>query len=97
MAMRSAVLGFGLAACLGSCETILVKIRHQDAAEHIAELQRSAIGGRRVDCDRLGVPLGPELLALRPEDADDAPMACGGGGDLLQIGGRPGPGAPNAE
>ena len=40
------------------------------------------------ECRRLGLPLGPELMPLRPEE-DNVPMACGSGcgdGGLLQIG-----------
>ena len=40
-----------------------------------------------VACDRLGVPLGPELLALRPEEDEEVPMACGSEG-VVQIGDR---------
>lgn len=40
-----------------------------------------------LECRRLGLPRGPDLLPLRPAD-DGVPMACGsgcGGDDLLQI------------
>lgn len=32
-----------------------------------------------VECARLGVPLGPENLSLRPATDDSVPMACGSG------------------
>jgi TorA maturation chaperone TorD len=38
-----------------------------------------------LECARLGVAPGPLALALRPDLADDAPMACGSSGDLIQI------------
>ncbi len=42
-----------------------------------------------VECERLGVPLGPASMELRPEEPDDVPAACGTGDDgLVQIGGR---------
>ncbi len=42
-----------------------------------------------VECERLGVPLGPAAMELRPEEPDDVPAACGTGDDgLVQIGGR---------
>ena len=31
------------------------------------------------ECERQGVPAGPEMLALRPDDEDGVPMACGSG------------------
>jgi TorA maturation chaperone TorD len=37
------------------------------------------------ECRRLGVPVGPQFLPLRPESLDDAPMACGSGSELVQI------------
>ena len=52
----------------------------------LAELCEVFLG---VECERLGVPLGPELLALRPEEDEDVPMACGGE-SVVQIGDRPG-------
>ncbi len=43
-----------------------------------------------VECERLGVPLGPAAMELRPEEPDDVPAACGTGDDaLVQIGARP--------
>jgi TorA maturation chaperone TorD len=39
------------------------------------------------ECRRLGLPQGPEFLALRPEGPDDVPMACGSDDseELVQI------------
>lgn len=38
------------------------------------------------DCARLGVEAGPVDLAVRPEEPDETPMACGSAGDqLIQI------------
>lgn len=41
------------------------------------------------ECRRLGAPLGPAVLALRADEPDRAPMACGSQGEdaLVQIGG----------
>jgi TorA maturation chaperone TorD len=49
-----------------------------------------------VECDRLGVPLGPELLALRPEEDENVPMACGSEG-VVQIGDRAASGVSDFE
>jgi TorA maturation chaperone TorD len=38
------------------------------------------------ECRRQGVAAGPDLLALRPEEPDGAPMACGPDPALVQIG-----------
>ena len=48
------------------------------------------------ECDRAGVPSGPEVLRLRSPSDGDAPMACGTGSEpgLLQIQGLS---APRAE
>jgi TorA maturation chaperone TorD len=59
----------------------------------LAELCEVFLG---VECERLEVPLGPELLALRPEEAEDAPMACGSEG-VVQIGDRSALGVPEIE
>lgn len=40
----------------------------------------------RSACARLAAPVGPHLLELRPADFDDAPMACGSGSELVQLG-----------
>ena len=69
MVIRSAVLALGLAACLGSCETIPVTLRHQGAAEHIAELQQSAIGGLTLSVE------SQQLLRLMHLDDDYASSA----------------------
>ncbi len=37
------------------------------------------------ECQRLVIPLGPELLMLRTGSLDDAPMACGSDSELVQI------------
>jgi TorA maturation chaperone TorD len=42
-----------------------------------------------VECDRLGVPIGPEVLELRTAASDDVPMACGSE-DLVELGGGAG-------
>jgi TorA maturation chaperone TorD len=39
-----------------------------------------------VECAWLEVPIGPELLELRPVEPDGVPMACGGEDDLVQLG-----------
>jgi TorA maturation chaperone TorD len=59
----------------------------------LAELCEVFLG---VECDRLGVPLGPELLALRPEEDEPVPMACGSDG-VVQIGDRSFLGVPELE
>ncbi|MBI4560716.1 MAG: molecular chaperone TorD family protein [Candidatus Rokubacteria bacterium] len=38
------------------------------------------------ECARVGVPAGPEFVRLRSPRPADAPMACGPGAELLQIG-----------
>jgi TorA maturation chaperone TorD len=38
----------------------------------------------RSDCSRLGIPVGPVFMELRPE-VDDAPAACGGGGSFIPL------------
>ncbi len=51
----------------------------------------------RVECERLDLPLGPDVLELRSTEPDGVPMACGSGDDeLVQLGGgaaRRGPSA----
>ena len=37
------------------------------------------------ECARLGVQAGPVDLVVRPETADETPMACGSGAELIQI------------
>ncbi len=59
----------------------------------LAELCEVFLG---FECDRLGVPLGPELLAVRPEEAEDVPMACGSE-SVVQIGGGSASGVPELE
>jgi putative dimethyl sulfoxide reductase chaperone len=39
----------------------------------------------RAECGRVGVPSGAIDLAVRPEDVDETPMACGSGDDLIRI------------
>jgi TorA maturation chaperone TorD len=47
-----------------------------------------------VECGRLGVPIGPEILELRTSGDDDVPMACGSD-DLVELGsGAGGAGMP---
>jgi DMSO reductase family type II enzyme chaperone len=41
------------------------------------------------ECDRVGVPAGPELLRLRSPSLGEVPMACGPADELLQIDSRP--------
>jgi putative dimethyl sulfoxide reductase chaperone len=41
------------------------------------------------ECARVGVNAGPVDLAVRPEVADDTPMACGSADELIQIQRRP--------
>jgi TorA maturation chaperone TorD len=41
------------------------------------------------DCARLGIAAGPVDLVVRPEAADDAPMACGSADELIQIQRKP--------
>lgn len=37
------------------------------------------------ECARAGVPVGPQVLELSPEEPDSIPMACGSPSDLVQI------------
>lgn len=37
------------------------------------------------ECRRLGLPVGPAHLELRPPEPDEVPMACGSSSSLLQI------------
>lgn len=37
------------------------------------------------ECRRLGLPVGPPHLELRPSEPDNVPMACGADSSLLQI------------
>ena len=41
------------------------------------------------ECERLGVEAGPADLAVRPDTADDTPMACGSADELIQIQRKP--------
>jgi hypothetical protein len=45
-----------------------------------------AVAFLRSECARFEVPPGPELLPVLPYEEDGAPMACGDGSDLVQIG-----------
>lgn len=40
-----------------------------------------------IECARLGVPLGPENLSLRPATDDSVPMACGSGTECAAMAG----------
>jgi DMSO reductase family type II enzyme chaperone len=44
-----------------------------------------------LDCSRLGVPVGPQSLPLRPASDDRVPMACGSGAECMAM---PGAGEP---
>lgn len=37
----------------------------------------------RSECEREGVPVGPEFLELSPAEEDDVPMACGDGSEAM--------------
>ena len=39
----------------------------------------------RLECERFNVPIGPELLRLRPTDLMDECFTCGSGEELIQI------------
>jgi len=50
-------------------------------------LGRLCEGFLLVECDRLGIAVGPEVLELRSTEPDSVPMACGSEDeDLVQIG-----------
>ncbi|MFQ5349081.1 MAG: molecular chaperone [Thermoanaerobaculia bacterium] len=52
----------------------------------------------RVECERLDLELGPQVLELRSTEPDGVPMACGSGDDqLVQLGSAERGGPPGAE
>lgn len=44
-----------------------------------------------LDCNHLGVPVGPQSLPLRPATDDRVPMACGSGAECMAMPGADGP------
>jgi len=54
------------------------KLTREDGSGFYAALAELASRFAAWDCARLGVPLGPESLSLRPATDDRVPMACGG-------------------
>ncbi|OFV92389.1 MAG: hypothetical protein A3G76_10125 [Acidobacteria bacterium RIFCSPLOWO2_12_FULL_65_11] len=61
----------------------------EDPSGYFGALGHTLLALLSADCARVGVEAGPLGLAVRPETADDTPMACGSDGELIQIQRKP--------
>lgn len=61
------------------------KLAREDQGGFYGALGRLCAAFLESECRRLGLPVGPAHLELRPDLPDDVPMACGSESSLLQI------------
>lgn len=80
--MRDHLGRFGLA--------FATRLVAEDRNAYFGALGQMLLALLTAECTRLGVEAGPADLAVRPEEPDDTPMACGSADDqLIQIQRRP--------
>lgn len=65
------------------------RVMIEDPEGFFGVLGRTLIELLDVECRRLNIEAGPIDLVVRPDVADEAPMACGAGPELIQIQQRP--------
>ncbi len=65
------------------------RVMVEDPEDFFGVLGRTLLEILDVECHRLHIDAGPIDLAVRPEVADEAPMACGTVPELIQIQRRP--------
>ena len=67
-----------------------VSLQSADPTGYYGRLGQLCEAFLRIECEHLGVPLGPPTLELRSTTEDEVPIACGSGGasgeDLVQLG-----------
>lgn len=61
----------------------------EDPAGYFGALGHTLLALLSAECVRVGVEAGPVDLAVRPDSADDTPMACGSADELIQIQRKP--------
>jgi TorA maturation chaperone TorD len=65
------------------------RVATEDGDGYFGALGRLLLAFVDAECARVGVEAGPVDLIVRPDEADDTPMACGTADDLIQIQRRP--------
>ena len=60
-------------------------LREEDAAGFYGRLADVLFDFLAMECQRVGVPRGSEVLRPRPAEEDGVPMACGDQSDLVQL------------
>jgi TorA maturation chaperone TorD len=65
------------------------RVAAEDGDGYFGALGRLLLAFLEAECARVGVEAGLVNLIVRPDEADDAPMACGTADDLIQIQRRP--------
>ena len=65
------------------------RLMAEDPNGYFGVLARVLLALLTAECTRVGVDAGPLDLAVRPDVADDTPMACGSADELIQIQRRP--------
>ena len=61
------------------------RVAAEDGDGYFGALGRLLLAFVDTECARVGVEAGPVDLIVRPDEADDTPMACGTADDLIQI------------
>ena len=61
------------------------RVAAEDGDGYFGALGRLLLALVDAECTRAGVEAGPVDLIVRPDEPDDAPMACGTADDLIQI------------